>query len=43
VVFEQPDRIRWRRVEYDFRETARKILDNPRLDPRAGERLSHGR
>ena len=36
-------KVRWRRVEYNFRKTMEKIFCNHRLDPRAGERLVHGR
>ena len=43
VLFDPPDRIRWRRVEYDIERTRAKILANPRLDPRAGDRLSQGK
>ena len=37
------DKVVWRRVEYDFRATMQKIFNTPQLDPRAGERLAHGR
>jgi predicted phosphodiesterase len=37
------DRVRWRRVEYDFRRTMDKIFGQAELDPRAGERLALGR
>ena len=37
------DRIVWRRVDYDFGTTMKKIFDTPQLDPRAGERLALGR
>jgi len=37
------DKVRWRRVEYDYRTTMQKIFNTPQLDPRAGERLAHGR
>ncbi|MHC4608361.1 MAG: metallophosphoesterase family protein [Planctomycetota bacterium] len=43
VVFDRPNKIQWRRIEYDFRKTMEKIFNNPKLDPRAGERLAHGR
>jgi diadenosine tetraphosphatase ApaH/serine/threonine PP2A family protein phosphatase len=37
------DKVVWRRVEYDYRQTMKRIFDTPQLDPRAGERLAHGR
>ncbi len=37
------DRVTWRRVEYEYRTTMEKIFNTPQLDPRAGERLAHGR
>ncbi len=37
------DKVTWRRVEYDYKATMQKIFDEPQLDPRAGERLAHGR
>ena len=37
------DKVTWRRVEYDYRSTMDKIFHTPQLDPRAGERLAHGR
>ncbi len=37
------DSVEWRRVEYDFSVTMQKIFNTPQLDPRAGERLAHGR
>jgi predicted phosphodiesterase len=33
----------WRRVEYDYKATMQKIFSQSQLDPRAGERLAHGR
>ena len=38
-----PFRIRWRRVEYDFRTTMDKIYAIPELDRRAADRLADGR
>ncbi|MBI2899591.1 MAG: metallophosphoesterase family protein [Planctomycetes bacterium] len=37
------DRVEWRRVEYEYKTTMQKIFNTPQLDPRAGERLAHGR
>lgn len=37
------DRVVWRRVDYDYKATMQKIFNTPQLDPRAGERLAHGR
>jgi diadenosine tetraphosphatase ApaH/serine/threonine PP2A family protein phosphatase len=37
------DRVTWRRVEYEYKVTMQKIFNTPQLDPRAGERLAHGR
>lgn len=37
------DKVVWRRVEYDYKATMDKIFNTPQLDPRAGERLAHGR
>jgi diadenosine tetraphosphatase ApaH/serine/threonine PP2A family protein phosphatase len=37
------DSVEWRRPEYDFKVTMQKIFNTPQLDPRAGERLAHGR
>jgi diadenosine tetraphosphatase ApaH/serine/threonine PP2A family protein phosphatase len=37
------DKVVWRRVEYDYRATMDKIFKQSQLDPRAGERLAHGR
>ncbi len=37
------DKVSWRRVEYDYRATMQKIFNTSQLDPRAGERLAHGR
>jgi diadenosine tetraphosphatase ApaH/serine/threonine PP2A family protein phosphatase len=37
------DKVVWRRVEYDFKATMQKIFNTSQLDPRAGERLAHGR
>jgi len=37
------DRVEWRRIPYDYNVTAQKIFHTPQLDPRAGERLAHGR
>ncbi len=35
--------VRWRRIEYDYNATMKKIFGTPQLDPRAGERLALGR
>ncbi len=35
--------VKWRRIEYDYQATMRKIFGTPQLDPRAGERLALGR
>jgi len=37
------DKVTWRRVEYDYRTTMRKIFATSQLDSRAGDRLAHGR
>jgi diadenosine tetraphosphatase ApaH/serine/threonine PP2A family protein phosphatase len=37
------DKVVWRRPEYDYKLTMEKIFNTPQLDPRAGERLAHGR
>ena len=37
------DRVRWRRVAYDYRRTMDKIYGQSELDRRAGERLAVGR
>jgi diadenosine tetraphosphatase ApaH/serine/threonine PP2A family protein phosphatase len=37
------DKVVWRRPEYDYKATMEKIFNIPQLDPRAGERLAHGR
>ncbi|MBI2930206.1 MAG: metallophosphoesterase [Planctomycetes bacterium] len=42
VVFDG-DLVRWRRIEYDYQSTMKKIFGTPQLDPRAGERLALGR
>jgi len=36
-------KVRWRRIEYDYQSTMKKIFGTPQLDPRAGERLALGR
>ncbi|MBV8878550.1 MAG: metallophosphoesterase, partial [Planctomycetaceae bacterium] len=37
------DKVVWHRPEYDYKVTMQKIFNTPQLDPRAGERLAHGR
>lgn len=37
------DHVEWRRVEYDYKAVMQRIFKTPQLDPRAGERLAHGR